>query len=321
MLRLRAIAYPLRPFHVTSHHSPLQLVTRTVLPAGIVVTTSESVPGPLRRLTLAMTAADPARTARTGAPAGGACEVGPPCGAAFGDGSCAAAGGLSCARPGPTITAVAMMLSAALSALKWKGMRKAPRRKPPRSWSTARKRRVKPIRVTNLRPKISIPLHEKNLTLRPRPLRRPHRLIGARHAQHAGIVEAVADDLQSDRHSIRIVTGANRGRRLLGHVERCREADVLERMRRVVAGRRLLGSIGGDRRGRRDEEIIRLGRCHGFLAHQHHQRQVARRIGRAQLFRPTAPGSDERQHLLLVLPRQELEFRKQAGLEETVKAG
>ena len=68
MLRLRAIAYPLCPFHVTSHHSPLQPVTRTMLPAGMVVTISESVPGPLRRLTVAMTAADfagPGRTAAT----------------------------------------------------------------------------------------------------------------------------------------------------------------------------------------------------------------------------------------------------------------
>jgi len=123
MLRLRAIAYPLRPFHVTSHHSPLQLATRTVLPAGMVVMISESVPGPLRRLTVAVTAADPARAPRSGAWEVGACVAGPSCSLAFGTGSCPGAGGIGCARTGAVMAAAAMMLSAALRALKWKGMR------------------------------------------------------------------------------------------------------------------------------------------------------------------------------------------------------
>src|SRR6266446_3838966 len=124
MLRLRAIAYPLRSFHVTSHHSPLQPVTRIALPAGMVVMISWSVPGPLRRLTVAVTAADLARAARVGAWEVGACVAGPSCGLALGTGSCPAAGGLCCACPGAAMAAAAMMLSAALSALKRKGMTK-----------------------------------------------------------------------------------------------------------------------------------------------------------------------------------------------------
>src|SRR5258707_847726 len=122
MLRLRAIAYPLRPFHVTSHHSPLQLVIRTVLPAGMVVMISESVPGPLRRLTVAVTAADLARPARTGAWPVETCAGGPSCGFTSGTRSCSGTGGFCCARPGATTAAAAMTLNAALSALKWKGM-------------------------------------------------------------------------------------------------------------------------------------------------------------------------------------------------------
>src|SRR5260370_7845989 len=115
MLRLRAIAYPLRPFHVSSHHSPLQPVTRTVLPAGMVVTISESVPGPLRRLTVAATAADLALAVRAGAWEVGACVAGPSCGLALGTGSGPAAGGLSCACPGAAMAAAAIILTAPLS--------------------------------------------------------------------------------------------------------------------------------------------------------------------------------------------------------------
>src|SRR6266853_2710136 len=154
MLRLRAIAYPLRPFHVTSHPSPLQLVARTVLPAGMVVMISESVPGPLRRLTAAVTAADLARAARTGAREVGACVAGPSCGVAPGADSCPAGGGLCCARPGVITAAAAMMLNAALSALKWKGMRRfSSPTTAPLPGQRPGKEGVNPISVTNLRPK------------------------------------------------------------------------------------------------------------------------------------------------------------------------
>src|SRR5260370_13645607 len=278
MVRLRAIAYPLRPFHVTSHHSPLQPVTRTVLPAGMVVTISESVPGPLRRLTVAATAADLARAVRAGAWEVGACVAGPSCGVALGTGSGPAAGGLCCACPVAAMAAAAMMLSAALSALKWKGMTKFSSPTTAPLLVNGQETPCKSHQRDQFAAEISILAHEENLTLRPRPLRRPHHFISMRHAQHARIVEAVADDLQSNRHSVRIVAGANRGGGLFRHVEWRREGDVLERGRRIIAGRRLLGRIGGDRRGRGNEEIGSLSRRHGVLARQHAEREVARPI-------------------------------------------
>src|SRR5258708_2208858 len=261
MLRLRAIAYPLRPFHITSHHSPLQPVTRTVLPAGMVVVISESVPGPLRRFTVAATAADLARAVRAGAWEVGVCVAGPSCGVALGTGS--AAGGLCCACPGAAMAAAAMMLSAALSALKWKGMTKFSSPTTAPLLVNGQETPCKSHQRDQFAAEISILAHEENLTLRPRPLRRPHRLVGPRHAQHAHIVEAVADDLQPDRHSVRVVAGANRGGGLLRHVEWRRESVVLERMRRIIAGRRLLGRIGGDRRGLGKEETSTVGRLPG----------------------------------------------------------
>jgi hypothetical protein len=53
--------------------------------------------------------------------------------------------------------------------------------------------------------------HGFKLALGPGSLRRSHRLVGVRHAQNANIIKAVAYDLQSDRHSVGIVAGANRG--------------------------------------------------------------------------------------------------------------
>src|SRR5262245_58485535 len=86
-----------------------------------------------------------------------------------------------------------------------------------------------------------------SLWLRPWTHRRPQFLVGTRHAQHADIVEAMPDDLQSDRQTIRIVAGTDRARRLLRHVERRREADVLERLCGIVARRRFIDGICGDR--------------------------------------------------------------------------
>src|SRR6516162_9527498 len=91
MSRLRAIAKPLCPFHVTMHHS-LQSATRTLLPAGMVARISASVPGALRKLTLAMTTAD--RAVRSGAACAGAA------GAAGGEPGGGAPG---CGVPGPLV--------------------------------------------------------------------------------------------------------------------------------------------------------------------------------------------------------------------------
>jgi hypothetical protein len=76
----------------------MQLVTQTLLPAGMLAMIFEYVPGALRRLTLAVTEMV----------------------VAIGRGCGPAEGGYGCARP--TIAGATMMISVALSALKWKGM-------------------------------------------------------------------------------------------------------------------------------------------------------------------------------------------------------
>ena len=68
-----------------------------------------------------------------------------------------------------------------------------------------------------------------------RAARAAHLLVGAREPQHAEVVEAPAADLQADRQARRGVAAVDRCRRLLAHVERQREGDVLER---PLAGRR-----------------------------------------------------------------------------------
>src|SRR3546814_16572600 len=81
-----------------------------------------------------------------------------------------------------------------------------------------------------------------------------------RHAQHAGIVEAMADDLQADRQAAGVIAAADRGGRLFRHVERRGEADMAEGLRRIVARAGFLGRVSRYRRGRRQPEIVGLGR-------------------------------------------------------------
>jgi hypothetical protein len=75
--------------------------------------------------------------------------------------------------------------------------------------------------------------------LRPRPLRRPHRLAGSCHAQHADIVEAMPNDLQSASICAGYDADGMPIGRLFRHVEWHREGDVLERLERIVARSRL----------------------------------------------------------------------------------
>ena len=63
---------------------------------------------------------------------------------------------------------------------------------------------------------------------RPGPLRAAQGLPGAAQAQHAEIVEALADDLQADRQALAGVARVHRSGGLLRHVEGDRVADVLE---------------------------------------------------------------------------------------------
>src|SRR5262252_1684117 len=111
----------------------------------MVVMISESVPGPLRRLTVAVTAADLGRLARAGA-----CVAGLSGGAASVR-SCPAAGGSCCACPGVATAVATTMLDATLSVLNWKGMKilLADKRPAP---GQCQETPCNPISVTNLRP-------------------------------------------------------------------------------------------------------------------------------------------------------------------------
>ena len=93
------------------------------------------------------------------------------------------------------MAATAMMLSAAMSALKWKGMTKFSSPTIAPLPVNGQEMPCKSHQRDQFAAEISILAHEENLTLRPRPLRRPHHFIGPRHAQYTGIVETVADDL------------------------------------------------------------------------------------------------------------------------------
>ena len=86
-------------------------------------------------------------------------------------------------------------------------------------------------RVFRMDARVKLPRYDEILSRRLRPVRdRPARgFPGLRELQHAEIVEAAADDLQADRQPGCRVAGIDRHGRLLGHVGRHREADVLER--------------------------------------------------------------------------------------------
>jgi len=106
------------------HHS-LQSATRTLLPAGMVARISASVPGALRKLTLAMTTADRAvwsGAAGAGAPGaagGGPGDEAPGCGVPgpLAGGVCPAGGASCCAKAGTAIAAAATPSNAAPSIL------------------------------------------------------------------------------------------------------------------------------------------------------------------------------------------------------------
>ena len=127
------------------------------------------------------------------------------------------------------------------------------------------------------------------------------------------------DDLQADRQAVGVVSGAERCRRLLRHVERRGEGDVLERLFRIVTWRRLGRRISGDRRGRRDQEIVGRGRRDRLLADLHDEGEASRGIGGGEPLRPPAPRDDERQYLRALVRRQELDLGPQPRLEEAVE--
>ena len=93
------------------------------------------------------------------------------------------------------------------------------------------------------------------------------------------------DNLQPDRQSVAVVTRADGSGRLLRHVEGSRETPVLDRMPRIGAGRRLVGRIGGDRRGGAEQKIEALDGCHRLFADQHDLAQSTDEIDAARFLR------------------------------------
>ena len=75
----------------------------------------------------------------------------------------------------------------------------------------------------------------------------PSWLVRARHLKHTQIIVSVANDLQADWQPVRRVATVDRRRRLLAHVVRQREGDVLERALRVVDRAGPLGCVGRHR--------------------------------------------------------------------------
>src|SRR5437899_12060626 len=69
---------------------------------------------------------------------------------------------------------------------------------------------------------------------RPRPLRTAQALERLRHAEHAEIVEAAADDLHADRKSAVAKAAVDRHGGIFRHVPRHSVADMLERFCGIV---------------------------------------------------------------------------------------
>src|SRR5215207_7108540 len=109
-----------------------------------------------------------------------------------------------------------------------------------------------------------------HLQLRPGPPVRAHRLPGVREPQHADIVEAAADDLETDGQSRRREARIDGGGRLVRHVQGDRVADMLERFLRIVDGRCQLRRIGDAGRHRRDYEVEPMRGGDSRMPHHHH---------------------------------------------------
>src|SRR6185503_21101576 len=133
----------------------------------------------------------------------------------------------------------------------------------------------------------------------PGPHRRSPPFVRVGHHHYAGVVETMPDDLQPNWQTALVVARAYRGCRLLGHIEGRGEYDVIERAGRLAARCRFVDSVSSDGRGRADEEIISLNRCHCLLAHQHDLSKGTQRFDRTPALCPPAPLEYERQNLAL----------------------
>src|SRR5262245_5100897 len=84
---------------------------------------------------------------------------------------------------------------------------------------------------------------------------------------------------------------------VLRHVEWCCKPDMFKWLCRVVARRRVVDSIGGNRRGR-TEQKIKLAHCsHSLLTHRKDLTERTQSIGSSEVLSTPAPCGNEWQHL------------------------
>ncbi len=127
-------------------------------------------------------------------------------------------------------------------------------------------------------------------------------------------------DLQPDRQAAARVAAVDARRRLLAHVEGQREADVLERPRRVVGGAGEFGGVGGDRRGRRDHHVEGRASGHRGVAHRAHLAVAAEHLFAAEAGTAARPLDDEGQHLGAARLGQRGDVHPAAAAPEVVHA-
>ena len=140
--------------------------------------------------------------------------------------------------------------------------------------------------------------------LRKRRQRRAQLLPEPRQPQHAEIVEAAAGDLQADRQALRRHPGRHRDRRLVRHIRRQSEADMLEGPGRIVDRRGQLRRIARHRRNRRDHEIEGRALLQRRIADRDHLAHAAIDARARSALAALRPGEDIGQHLRLLLRRQ-----------------
>ncbi len=133
--------------------------------------------------------------------------------------------------------------------------------------------------------------------LRPGALGAADLLEGVRHLQHAQVVKACAGNLQPDGQAAGGVAAVDRSGRLLRHVERHREPDVLQRAQRVVGGG---GQLGGERGhgGHGREHVIKpAARLDGGHARGVELLAGLEDLGAGHARSTLGPGADVGQHL------------------------
>ena len=129
-----------------------------------------------------------------------------------------------------------------------------------------------------------------------------------------------AGKLHADRKTAGAVAAVQRDRRLLAHVERQRESDVLERPRGVVQRAGELGGEADDGAHRREHEVEALRRGDGGIADRAHLAVASEHLFAAQCRAARGPLVDVGQHLRLALLRPGADVQPRAHAPEGVEA-